>query len=115
MGLLTNILASPVNGLTFIFKQIQSNVERELYDETIWQQKLIDLQMRYDIGELDEVQYHAQEEAIVSQLDLINSMYSDYDEEEEEDYEDYDEEEELPVQPEVLIDVLPDPVYFTAH
>jgi hypothetical protein len=84
LGLLTGILASPAKGLGFIFAQIRDNVDRELYDETIWQQKLLDVQLRYDMGEISEEDYFGQEEIIVAQLELISLMrFAGYDEEEE--------------------------------
>jgi hypothetical protein len=96
MGILGSILASPAKGLGFVFTQIRDNIDRELYDETIWQQKLLDLQMSYDMGQIDEETYQAQEEAIVEQLDLISAMR--YGDEEEEYDEEYDEQEEIPAE-----------------
>jgi len=100
MGLLTSILTSPVKGLEFVFKQIRDNVDRELYDETIWQQKLLDLQMSYEMGDIDEAAYQAEEDMIVAQLDLINAMYFDDSAEEDDEEEDYIEEpfDEVPDQ-----------------
>jgi hypothetical protein len=86
VGLLTSILSSPATALGFIFAQIRDNVDRELYDETIWQQKLLDVQLRYDMGEMSEEDYFGQEEVIVAQLELISLMrFGGYEEELEEE------------------------------
>ncbi|MEI7555747.1 gas vesicle protein GvpG [Candidatus Chlorohelix sp.] len=96
MGIITGIASSPYKGVMFVLEQIRKSVDSELYDETIWQQKLLDLQMRYDAGEVTQADYDAQEQQILEQLDLINSLsFGDTDEEEdEEDESDEDEGEE---------------------
>ena len=117
MGLLTSLLTSPAKGLGFVFNQIRDNVDRELYDETSWQQKLLDVQMSYEMGDIDEKTYQAQEEAIVNQLDLISAMhYADVAEDEEYDDEEDFEENSTPVYPEPPIEVFHEPSYSaTAH
>ncbi|NWJ47836.1 MAG: gas vesicle protein GvpG [Chloroflexi bacterium] len=90
MGLITGIASSPYKGVMFVLEQIRKSVDRELYDETVWQQKLLDLQMRYDLGEVDQAGYEAQEQQIMEQLDLINSLWFGETDEEEEEDEEYD-------------------------
>jgi len=81
MGLLTSILASPAKGLIFTFEQIQREADRELYDEDTWQQKLQDLQLRYDLGEVDDETFEVQENSIIAQLELIREMREEQEEE----------------------------------
>jgi hypothetical protein len=90
MGLITGIASSPCKGVMFVLEQIRKSVDRELYDETIWQQKLLDLQMRYEMGEVDQATYDVQEQLIMDQLDLINSLWFGDTEEEEDEDEVYD-------------------------
>ena len=99
MGLITGILSSPVNGIMFIFDKVRQEADRELYDETLWQQKLLDLQFRYELGDISQEAYEAQEAAILAQLDLINSLLSE--EDDEDDDEDELEEDEDAEEPEL--------------
>jgi len=96
MGLLATLLGSPAQGLMFVLEQTRREVDRELYDETLWQQKLLDLQMRFELGEINQAQFEAQEDAVMAQLDLIQSLnnpFEDEDEENDEDEESYEDEE----------------------
>jgi len=92
MGLLATLLGSPAQGLMFVLEQTRREVDRELYDETLWQQKLLDLQMRFELGEINQAQFEAQEDAVMAQLDLIQSLNNPFEDEDEESDEDEDEE-----------------------
>jgi hypothetical protein len=87
MGLLGSILGSPVSGLMFILEKIRDEADRQLYDPDLWQQKLLDLQLRYEAGEIEPANYQEQEAVILNQLDLIYAMLdqSDYEDEEDEE------------------------------
>ena len=80
------------SGLMNVFEQVRKSADLELYDETAWQQKLLDVHMRYEMGEIDAAQYEVEENRILEQLDLIASRQSDSDFDFEDEYE-YDDDE----------------------
>jgi len=72
--------------------------------------KKLENQMRFDMGEISQEDYEAREEAIMTQLDLINylNMENPYEEDEDED-EEYEEEVEEEYAPPQII-LLQEPV-----
>lgn len=75
MGFLTDLLTLPVLGLvkgvTWIARNVADQAERELYDADIVRGQLQDLELRYDLGEVDEQDYLAGEEALLVRLSAI--------------------------------------------
>jgi hypothetical protein len=59
-------LKLPVSGITWIMRQIQTMAEEELMNDQPWKERLIELQMMLEVGEISEEDY-AVEEAIVFQ------------------------------------------------
>lgn len=68
MFLLDDILLLPIRlpvaGFNWILKQIQTMANEELLNDQPWKERLIELQMMLELGELSEEEY-AQEEAQV--------------------------------------------------
>src|SRR3954470_16223231 len=56
----------PIAGFTWIMKQIQTMANEELLNDQPWKERLIELQMRLELGEITEEEY-GREEAIVFQ------------------------------------------------
>src|ERR1044072_7425344 len=50
MFLIDDILLAPVNGFKFIMKQIQQLADKELNDESVIKQQVLELQMRLGLG-----------------------------------------------------------------
>lgn len=75
MGFLTDLLTLPVLGLvkgvTWIARNVADQAERELYDADIVRGQLQDLELRYDLGEVDEQDYLVGEEALLVRLSTI--------------------------------------------
>lgn len=75
MGFLTDLLTLPVLGLvkgvTWIARNVADQAERELYDADIVRGQLQDLELRYDLGEVDEQDYLVGEEALLVRLSAI--------------------------------------------
>lgn len=75
MGFLTDLLTLPVLGLvkgvTWIARNVADLAERELYDADIVRGQLQDLELRYDLGEVDEQDYLVGEEALLVRLSAI--------------------------------------------
>ena len=57
-------LKAPVAGFQWIMKQIQTMADEELLNDQPWKERLIELQMMLEVGDLTEEEY-AREEAQV--------------------------------------------------
>src|SRR6185369_12717708 len=72
MGLLTNLLffpiTGPVAGIKWSLGKVQNVVEEELTDDTPVKQELMELQMRLELGDIDDAEYVEQEAAIMARL-----------------------------------------------
>lgn len=69
--IIDNILSLPVKGLVGIFKEIRNLADKELNDIDFWQQKLLELQLRYEMGEIEEAHFKQQEKEIVQRISEI--------------------------------------------
>ena len=56
----------PVAGFNWILKQIQTMADEELLNDQPWKERLIELQMMLEVGDITDAQY-AEEEKIVFQ------------------------------------------------
>ena len=54
----------PVAGFTWILRQIQTMANEELLNDQLWKERLIELQMMLEVGDITETEY-AEEEAKV--------------------------------------------------
>jgi len=72
MGLLTNILffpvTGPVAGIRWSLRKVQQVVEEELTDDSSVKQELMELQMRVELGEIDDDEYVAREAELMARL-----------------------------------------------
>lgn len=59
-------IKGPINGFKWIMRTIQKMADEELMNDQPWKERLIELQMRLELGEITEEEY-VQEEAIVFQ------------------------------------------------
>ena len=77
MGLLS-LLTLPVLGppklIQWMAEKMSEEAERELLDEDRVRAELFDLQLRYDLGEIDEVEYDRQERALIERLSAIREL-----------------------------------------
>ena len=69
MLLIDDLLTLPLKGFFGIFKKIHEMVERELSDEAYIREKLMDLDMRFESGEIDEEALIEQERALLARLE----------------------------------------------
>ena len=74
-NLLVDILTFPVLGVPrmvhWFGKKIAEEAEREKLDEGKLQGQLLELQMRYELGEINDEQYLEQETAILDKLSAV--------------------------------------------
>jgi hypothetical protein len=72
MGLLTSLLTFPVSGpiagIQWSLRQVQRIVDEELTDDTPIKQELMELQMRLEMGEIDDAEYRAHEATLMTRL-----------------------------------------------
>jgi hypothetical protein len=72
MGFLKHLLFWPVTGPLYLsrfsMEKVQGVVQDELTDEDRVKEDLLDLQMRYELGEVDEEQYVQEEADLMGQL-----------------------------------------------
>ena len=72
MGLLTNILffpvTGPVAGIKWALGKVQQVAEEELTDDTPIKQELMELEMRREIGEIDDAEFVAREAELMVRL-----------------------------------------------
>ncbi len=59
-------LKGPINGIKWVMRTIQKMADEELLNDQPWKERLIELQMRLELGEISEEEY-TREEAIVFQ------------------------------------------------
>ncbi|MDP2994361.1 MAG: gas vesicle protein GvpG [Anaerolineales bacterium] len=72
MGLLFDILAfplmGPIKGVTWIAEKLVEQADKELYSEDAIRGKLLELELRFDMGEIAEKDYNEQEETLLGML-----------------------------------------------
>lgn len=75
MGFLTKLLTlpvtGPIQGVIWIAEKVAEQAERELYDEEKVRGQLMELELRYDLGEISEEEYLEAEEALLERLRII--------------------------------------------
>jgi hypothetical protein len=75
MGFLTKLLtlpvAGPIQGVIWIGEKVAEQADRVLYDEEAVRGQLMELELRYDLGEISEEEYLAAEEALLARLKVI--------------------------------------------
>ncbi len=75
MGFLRNLLtfpvSGPIHGTTFIARKILEQAENELYDPNKVKRGLMELEARYDMGEIDDDEYDRLEAELLQRLKMI--------------------------------------------
>ncbi|MEI7788363.1 MAG: gas vesicle protein GvpG [Chlorobiaceae bacterium] len=71
--ILDDILFAPINGLIFVAKKINDVVEKETSDEGTVKERLMALQLRFELDEIDEEEYDRQEDELLKKLGQIRS------------------------------------------
>ena len=80
MGFLTDLLLfpvlGPVKGVIWIAETVTEQAEKELYDEDKLHGQLMELELRYDLGEMSEEEYLAAEEVLLERLRVARERQS---------------------------------------
>jgi hypothetical protein len=68
IDLLTFPFMGPVKGVVWIAEKITEQADKELYSEEAVRGKLVELELRYDLGEISEEEYLEGEESLLRLL-----------------------------------------------
>ncbi len=71
MILIDDILLSPLKFIVWLGKKVDDIVEQELSDEGRLKEKLMQLQLRFEMDEMSEKEYDKQEKELLTRLDAI--------------------------------------------
>jgi len=66
--LIDDILLLPITGLRWVMKQIQTMADEELTNDQPWKERLIELQMMLEVGDITEEEYGRQEAEVFQAL-----------------------------------------------
>lgn len=71
MFLLDDILLSPLSGLLWVGEKLNEITQREFSDEGLIKEKLMGLQLRFEMDEIGEEEYSKQEAELLARLDAV--------------------------------------------
>ena len=83
-------LRLPVAGFNWIMKQIQTMANEELLNDQPWKERLIELQMMLEVGDISEEEYTSEEAQVFAALreirarkeEIARQMAAEHDDEE---------------------------------
>ncbi|MEI6885057.1 MAG: gas vesicle protein GvpG [Bacteroidota bacterium] len=71
MFLIDDILLAPLKGIIFIGKKINEVIEKEMSDEGSIKERLMALQLKFEMDEIDEEEYDRREDELLKLLERI--------------------------------------------
>lgn len=71
MFLIDDVLLAPLYGVIWVAKKVNEIVEKEVSDEGRIKERLMELQLKFEMDEISEDEYNRQEKALLAQLDAI--------------------------------------------
>ena len=71
MFLIDDILLAPLNGIIWLSKKIDEIVQKEFSDEGLIKEKLMEVQMKFEMDKISEKEYNKQEAELLARLDAI--------------------------------------------
>ena len=71
MFLIDDILLAPLNGVIWLGKKINEVAEREFSDEGLIKEKLMELQLNFELDKISEKEYNKKEAELLARLDAI--------------------------------------------
>jgi len=69
--LIDDLLLLPIRGFIGIFKKIHEMAVQELSDEDYVRERLMELQLRFELDEISEEEYARKEKELMERLDAI--------------------------------------------
>ena len=71
MFLVDDILLAPLSGLLWVGEKLNGVVQHEFSDEGLIKEKLMGLQLSFEMDELSETEYNRQEAELLARLDAV--------------------------------------------
>jgi len=71
MFLIDDILLAPLKGVIWIGEKLNELVEKEFSDEGRIKEKLMELQLKFEMDEISEEEYNRQEKELLERLNAI--------------------------------------------
>lgn len=71
MFLIDDILLAPLKGVIFIGKKINEVIDKEMSDEGSIKERLMRLQLKFEMDEIDEEEYDRREDELLNLLEQI--------------------------------------------
>ena len=71
MFLIDDILLAPLKGVIFIAEKINEVIEKEMSDEGSIKERLMALQLKFEMDEIDEEEYDKREDELLETLERI--------------------------------------------
>ena len=71
MVLIDDILLAPLKGVVFLGKKINEVIEKEMSDEGSIKERLMALQLKFEMDEIDEEEYDRKEDELLKLLETI--------------------------------------------
>lgn len=71
MFIIDDILLAPLKGIIWLGKKINEVAEKEFSDEGRIKEKLMELQLRFELDEISEKEYNKQEAELLARLDAV--------------------------------------------
>jgi hypothetical protein len=73
MFLIDDILLAPLKGVIFIGKKINEVIDREMSDEGAIKERLMALQLKFEMDEINEKEYDEREDELLKLLERIRA------------------------------------------
>lgn len=73
MFIIDDILLAPLKGVIFIGKIINEVIEKEMSDEGAIKERLMALQLKFEMDEIDEEEYDKREDELLKLLENIRA------------------------------------------
>jgi len=71
MFLIDSILLAPLKGVVWLGEKLNEVAEKELNDDGLIKQELMELQLRFELDEISEQEYNKKENELLDRLDAI--------------------------------------------
>ena len=73
MLLIDDIFSAPLKGIIFLAEKINEVIERETSDEGAVKERLMALQLKFEMDEIDEEEYDKREDELLKTLERIRA------------------------------------------
>jgi len=69
--LIDDILLSPLKGIIWLGKKINEVAQKEFSDEGLIKERLMEIQLKFELDQINEKEYSKQEAELLGRLDAI--------------------------------------------